>query len=218
MDRIFLIKMVVLLLIVVGIIRMYKSEFWKKYSKIVCKTKIRRVIYLTLLMTVLLFIAFFPVSKLLKFKSIEKAVDTLYPDYDIIYQQVANDTALVFIESYNKFDSITFVKDNGKWSYNDSSRFVSYADSYSAYANEIKKKDITYIQVYYPTSKDEKNNVNIKDSLSSEFRKINVKGKTWYLTTITKELDKDNYKMYINDEEVTTPFVGWLEFLLKDDN
>ena len=109
MNVIFLIRIVTLILIFIGLKVLYKTEFWKKYALILWKTKIRRIIYKVLLLIILLFIALFPFHKLLRFKSIESAIETLYPNYNIVYQKTKNNTALVTLETYNDYDNITLI-------------------------------------------------------------------------------------------------------------
>lgn len=56
-----------------------------------------------------MFILFLPVHKLLRFDNVESAVETLYPNYDIVYQKTYDNTALVNIETYNDFENITLI-------------------------------------------------------------------------------------------------------------
>ena len=57
----------------------------------------------------------------------------------------------------------------------------------------------------------------IEDSLDSKFTKVDAKDESnFYLAIITKKIDKDNYKIYINGEETISPFISMLEFLLSD--
>lgn len=217
MNVIFLIRIVTLILIFIGLKVLYKTEFWKKYALILWKTKIRRIIYKVLLLIILLFIALFPFHKLLRFKSIESAIETLYPNYNIVYQKTKNNTALVTLETYNDYDNITLIKKNGKWQYNDSYRMSSASGDYTIFANEVKEKGITYILVVMPQEVNE-NELTIEDSLSSKFKKVDAEHEDqFYLAIITKKIDKDNYKIYINGEETISPFVGLFEFLLNDD-
>ena len=180
------------------------------------KTKLRRIIYNIVIFVIPMFILFLPVHKLLRFDNVESAVETLYPNYDIVYQKTYDNTALVNIETYNDFENITLIKNNGKWQYNDSYRMSSASGEYTIYANEVKKKYITYILVVIPKSVDEEE-LTIEDSISSKFKKVDAKHESnFYLAIITEEIDKDNYKIYINGEETISPYIGMLEFLLSD--
>lgn len=201
MNTILLIRIIVIVLIIIGFKKLYKTEFWKKYAVILWKTKIRRIIYKIVLFLILLFILLFPFHKLLRFNSIESAVEMLYPNYDIVYQTTKDNTALVTLETYNDFENITLIKNNGKWKYNDSYRMSSSSGEYTIYANEVKSKDITYILVVLPQFVDEKD-LTIEDTLSSRFKKVDAEHQShFYLAVITKKIDKDNYKVYINGEE-----------------
>ena len=92
----------------------------------------------------------------------------------------------------------------------------SASGEYTIYANEVKKKYITYILVVIPKSVDEEE-LTIEDSLSSKFKKVDAKHESnFYLAIITEEIDKDNYKIYINGEETISPYIGMLEFLLSN--
>lgn len=216
MNVIYLVKIVVIILIAIGLKKLYKTEFWKKYALIFWKTKLRRIIYNIVIFVILKFILFLPVHKLLRFDNVESAVETLYPNYDIVYQKTYDNTALVNIETYNDFENITLIKNNGKWQYNDSYRMSSASGEYTIYANEVKKKYITYILVVIPKSVDEEE-LTIEDSLSSKFKKVDAKHESnFYLAIITEEIDKDNYKIYINGEETISPYIGMLEFLLSN--
>lgn len=216
MNVIYLIKIVIIILLFIGLRMLYKTEFWKKYALIFWKTKLRRITYNIVLFVIIMFIFFFPVHKLLRFTSIKSAVETLYPNYDIVYQKTYNNTALVNLETYNDFDNITLVKNNGKWQYNDSYRMSSSSGDYTIYANEVKSKNITYILVVLPQEVNEEE-LTIEDSLNSKFTKVDAKDENnFYLAIITKKINKDNYKIYINGEETISPFISMLEFLLSD--